>query len=78
MPSASAAAKGRKAGLQAAYDLFYRGEMTRQIVAYQKAFQCTDANGFTSAGLLEVEDFAAFEARVEEPAATAYRGHRSV
>ena len=48
--------------------------MTRQIVAYQKAFQCTDANGFTSAGLLEVEDFAAFEARVEEPAATAYRG----
>ena len=70
----SAAAKGRKAGLQAAYDLFYRGEMTRQIVAYQKAFQCTDANGFTSAGLLEVEDFAAFEARVEEPAATAYRG----
>ncbi len=70
----SAASKGRQAGLQAAYDLFYRGEMTRQIVDYQKAFRCTDANGFTSAGLLEVEDFASFEARVEEPASAGYRG----
>ena len=70
----AAAPKGRKAGLQAAYDLFYRGAMTRQIVEFQKTFRCTDANGFTSAGLLEIEDFAAFEARVEEPASASYRG----
>ena len=70
----SASSAGRKAGLQAAYDLFYRGEMTSEIVAYQKNFQCTDANGITSTGLLEVEDFAAFQPRVEEPESTSYRG----
>ena len=74
----SAAAKGRKAGLQAAYDLFYRGEMTRQIVAYQKAFQCTDANGFTSAGLLDSRRFRGFRSPRRRAGGDRLPGHRSV
>ena len=69
-----ASAQGREAGLQAAYDLFYKGEIASEIVAFQKRFQCTDANGFTSGGLLEVDDFVAFRPAVEEPARSSYRG----
>ena len=70
----AAASDGRQAGLQAAYDLFYRGEIAAEIVAFQKAFQCTDANGFTSAGLLELDDFQGFRPAIEEPAHSSYRG----
>ena len=70
----AASLDGRAAGLQAAYDLFYKGEIAAEIVDFQKNFQCTDANGFTSGGLLETEDFAAFRAVIEEPAHTSYRG----
>ncbi len=70
----SASGEGRRAGLRAAYDLFYRGEIAAEIVAFQKGFECTDANGFTSSGLLELADFAAFRPAVEQPAMTDYRG----
>ena len=70
----AAASAGRDAGLQAAHDLFYSGELASEIVQFQKNFQCTDANGLTSSGLLEVEDFAAFRPAIEEPARTSYRG----
>lgn len=65
---------GRSAGLQAAHDAFYRGEIAAEIVAFQKQFRCTDANGVTSNGLLELEDFDVFQARTESPASTSYRG----
>lgn len=71
--SAAPAEGGRSAGLRAAHDLFYKGEIAATIVAFQKGFRCTDANGFTSTGLLEMEDFAAFRPRIEEPARTTYR-----
>ena len=70
----AASPDGRQAGLQAAYDLFYRGEIAAEIVAFQKGFQCTDANGFTAAGLLELDDFQSFRPAVEEPARSSYRG----
>ncbi len=73
--AAEAAATGdRAAGLRAAHDLFYRGAIAEEIVAFQKEFRCTDANGVTSNGLLEMEDFAAFRPRIEEPAHSSYRG----
>lgn len=71
---ALAAGGNRKTGIQAARDLFYRGEMTREIVDFQANFECTDAVGVTSTGLLELDDFAAYSARVEEPTHTSYRG----
>ena len=65
--------EGRGAALKAARDLFYKGEMASEIVRYQKEFKPRDANGFVSAGLLSEEDFAQYQARVEEPAKTTYR-----
>lgn len=70
----AAAASGRTAGLRAANDLFYKGRIAEEIIAFQKGFRCTDGNGFTSAGLMEMEDFSAFRPQVEEPAHTSYRG----
>ena len=70
---AQAAGDGRVAGLRAAHDLFYKGEIAAEIVAFQKEFACTDANGFTSTGLFEMEDLAAFRPRIEEPTRTTYR-----
>ena len=69
----AASGEGREAGLRAAHDLFYRGEIAAEIVAFQKGFRCTDANGITSTGLLETEDFRAFRPRVEEAVRTTYR-----
>lgn len=71
---AQAAGDGRAAGLRAAHDLFYKGEIAAEIVAFQKEFPCTDANGFTSTGLFEMDDLAAFRPRVEDPTRTTYRG----
>ncbi len=70
---AQASGDGRAAGLQAAHDLFYKGEIAAEIVKFQKEFPCTDANGITSTGLFEMEDLAAFRPRIEDPARTAYR-----
>ena len=69
----AASAEGRVAGLRAAHDLFYKGAIADEIVAFQKDFRCTDANGITSTGLLETEDLQAFRPRVEEAVRSTYR-----
>jgi gamma-glutamyltranspeptidase/glutathione hydrolase len=76
LAEAEAARKGesRKVGLQAARDLFYRGDIAKQIVDFQKNTECQDQTGAKSAGLLELEDFKRYQAVVEEPAKTTYRG----
>jgi gamma-glutamyltranspeptidase/glutathione hydrolase len=58
-----ASSAGRSAGMQAAYDAFYRGEMARQIVAFSQR----------QGGLLELDDLAAYATYVEAPISTAYR-----
>lgn len=60
-----AAGRGRSAALRAARDLFYRGEVARQIAAFVQRHD----------GLLEAHDLAAFETRVETPVSTTYRGY---
>jgi len=65
---------GREAGLRAAHELFYRGEIAREIVQYQREFKSRDQYGFVSSGLLTERDLARTRARVEEPAKTTYRG----
>jgi gamma-glutamyltranspeptidase/glutathione hydrolase len=61
---ASARKGGREAGLNAAVERFYRGDIAREIVAH------SDAHG----GLLALEDLATFTTRIEEPASRTYRG----
>ncbi|HVA40567.1 MAG TPA: gamma-glutamyltransferase family protein [Candidatus Binataceae bacterium] len=55
---------GRAAGLHAAVERFYRGDIAREIVAH------SEAHG----GLLALEDLATFTTRVEEPIRRGYRG----
>lgn len=66
--------QGRSGALQAARDRFYRGDIAQEAVAFQRDNEFIDANGTVSSGLLTEEDFAAYRARVQEPAATTYRG----
>jgi gamma-glutamyltranspeptidase/glutathione hydrolase len=61
----AAKAKGRRAGIIAARNRFYRGDIAKDMVAF---LQQHDAP-FTRA------DFAEFFAKVEEPAHTTYRGY---
>jgi gamma-glutamyltranspeptidase/glutathione hydrolase len=62
----TAATQGRAAGIQAAQDLFYRGEVAQQIVAFAKA----------EGGLLDLDDLASFTTRVEAPATVTYHGYQ--
>ena len=55
---------GRAAGLRAAVERFYRGDIAREIVAH------SNAHG----GLLALEDLATFTTQIEEPASRSYRG----
>ncbi|HSB10776.1 MAG TPA: gamma-glutamyltransferase family protein [Blastocatellia bacterium] len=61
----TAASRGRHAALMAARDYFYKGPIAKRISDF-----CA-ANG----GLLRAGDFAAFHAKVEEPAHVSYRGY---
>ncbi len=61
----TAASRGRHAALTAARDYFYKGVIARRISDF-----CA-ANG----GLLRAGDFAAFHAKVEEPAHSSFRGY---
>ena len=57
--------KGRRAGIVAARDRFYKGDIARDMVAFLKKNEAP----------FEYKDFAEFFARVEEPAHTTYRGY---
>ena len=60
----AAATKGRVAGLQAARDAFYRGDIARTIVAYHEAH----------GGLLTAQDLDAFRVAVEAPVKARFAG----
>lgn len=61
---ATAKNRGREAGLDAARERFYRGDIARDIVAW------SDANG----GLLATSDLERFTTRLESPVSADYRG----
>jgi gamma-glutamyltranspeptidase/glutathione hydrolase len=61
----AAASKGRAAGIVAARDRFYKGDLAREMVAFLKEHQAP----------FELDDFAEFFAKIEEPAMTSYRGY---
>jgi len=60
-----AASQDRAAGYQAARDLFYRGEIAREIAAF------SEQNG----GLMTYDDLASFSVKEEPPIAVSYRGY---
>jgi gamma-glutamyltranspeptidase/glutathione hydrolase len=64
----TAASKGREAGLQAAHDAFYRGDIAREITAFQAR----------EGGFLTMEDMAAYRSPVVPPLSVTWRGHRLI
>ena len=60
----AAASKGRAAGIVAARDRFYKGDIAREMVAFLKKHNAP----------FELDDFSEFFAKIEEPATTNYRG----
>ncbi len=61
----SAASQGRTAGLRAARDYFYRGEIAQQIASFVQHH----------GGLLDAEDLAVFATKVETPVSATYHGY---
>ena len=61
----AAVSKGRAAGVAAARDRFYKGDIARDMVAFLKQHQAP----------FELDDFAEFFAKVEAPVMTSYRGY---
>jgi gamma-glutamyltranspeptidase / glutathione hydrolase len=61
----SAASQGRVAGLKAAREAFYQGDIARQIASFVQR----------QGGLLDMDDLAAFETKVETPVSVMYRGY---
>lgn len=60
------ATNGRRAALKAARDLFYKGEIAREMARF------SEDNG----GLFRYEDFAGYAAEVETPVSVNYRGYQ--
>jgi gamma-glutamyltranspeptidase/glutathione hydrolase len=60
------ASQGREAGLQAAHDAFYRGDIAREISAFQAR----------EGGYLTMEDLAAYRSPVVPALGVGWRGHR--
>ena len=61
----AAKAKGRAAGIGAARDRFYKGDIAQEMVAFLKTHEAP----------FELADFSEYFARIEEPAKTTYRGY---
>ena len=60
-----AKARGRTAGIIAARDRFYKGDIAREMVAFLRKHNAP----------FDESDFAEYFARIEEPARTTYRGY---
>jgi gamma-glutamyltranspeptidase / glutathione hydrolase len=62
----AAVRNGRAAGVAAARDRFYKGDIASEMVAFLKEHHAP----------FELDDFADYFAKVEEPATTSYRGYQ--
>ena len=67
--------KGREAALEAARDIFYKGEIAEKIVDFAQNFKCKDSSGKVNSGFLTKEDLADFHIKIEEPLTFNYRGY---
>jgi gamma-glutamyltranspeptidase/glutathione hydrolase len=67
--------RGRREALQAALDLFYRGELAGQIIEFAQGSHYPDSSGVRYPGLLVKEDLERYSARSEDPVKTNYRGY---
>jgi gamma-glutamyltranspeptidase/glutathione hydrolase len=64
----------RVTGIEAARDVFYKGEIAERIVDFITQNPVEDASGSAHAGLLSYADMAEWRATLEEPVSLNYRG----
>lgn len=72
---ASAASAGREAGIEAARETFYGGEIAERIIDFITRNSVKDASGEAHCGLLSREDMAQWRAALEQPVSVDYRGY---
>lgn len=66
--------KGRIAGIEAARDVFYKGEIAEKIIEYITHHPMPDSTGKAHTGLLSLKDMEEWHASLEEPVSLNYRG----
>jgi gamma-glutamyltranspeptidase/glutathione hydrolase len=66
--------QGRVAGIEAARDVFYKGEIAERIIRFITDNPVEDASGSAHTGLLTCEDMAEWHASIEDPLSLIYRG----
>jgi gamma-glutamyltranspeptidase/glutathione hydrolase len=67
--------KNRAAALQAVRDRFYKGDIAEAIVNIQKTFECKDETGQKHTGLLTLDDFRTYSAKLREPWTVRFMGY---
>ena len=70
----AACGKSRVAGIEAARDVFYKGEIADRILEFISNNPVEDASGKAHTGLLSAEDMAEWHATVEKPVSYNYTG----
>lgn len=70
----AAQGKGRVAGIEAARDVFYRGEIAHRMADFMREQPVVDATGRAHAGLLSYDDIAEWRATLDAPVSYRYRG----
>ncbi len=66
--------RGRREALQAARDIFYKGEIAERIVRFFRESRLPDSTGKRNHGLITKEDLRDYATRVERPVTASYRG----
>lgn len=72
---AKMAGKNRSEALKAVRDRFYKGDIAEAIVNYQKTFACKDDTGEKHTGLLTMDDFRTYSAKIREPWTVNFKGY---
>jgi len=67
--------RGRREGLQAGHDVFYKGAVAEQILKFISENSFLDATGNRHGGLLTKEDLFNYSARIQDPVTVNYRGY---
>jgi gamma-glutamyltranspeptidase / glutathione hydrolase len=72
---ASKKSTSREAGIKAARDAFYKGDIARRILEFGKDAANAGPTGKNFPALLEYEDLASYETPIEDPVTVNYRGY---
>ena len=70
----AASGRGRIAGIEAARDAFYKGEIAEKIASFLQNNPVEDASGRANAALLSYDDLAEWRAEAEDPVSLEYGG----